>query len=158
MLNVWGNEINTRVLPSSASPPLINKRLHTHRPGKDRLLNSCPLLLWTLKPGAGHHRAPHTYVLIVSLSVLLLVFLLPYFLSGHLHIVNFFCIISYVAASDEQQFVAHAESSRTERSTPPSARRVEHGLHRQRVIKALFASGILRDSEWRLRGFTETPA
>ena len=52
--------------------------------------------------------------------------------SDHWDVVTFFFIITSVVCSDEGPFVVHAELSRAAEA------RVQHGLHKQRVLRALF--------------------
>ena len=86
----------------------------THKPIKDRLLNSCHLLLCVLKPAA----------------------------CRHLHLTP-----------------AYSESFlfRTQCKTELSARGVEHGLHKQRVMRTLLRAGVGGGgAKLRLHGYTET--
>ena len=70
-------------------------------------------------------------------SLLVLVLLLPPFLSGHWHIVGFVYIIICVLSSDERLLVVHTELSPAELYTPLSAGRGQHDLHKRLVIRAL---------------------
>ena len=57
-------------------------------------------------------------------------------------------VISYAVCSDERLLVVHAGFN-----WPSRAHRVEHGLQRQRVVRALLQAEVLGHPKWRLRGF-----
>ena len=84
------------------------------------------------------------------MSLLVLVVLLPPFLSGLCDVVTFF-----YDSFDEMLLVAHVEISQTEHAAErkPSWARTTQAARYQSAI----ASGCSGDPSWRLRCFNETP-
>ena len=107
-------------LLSSCRPSLLTL-IPLHTPRGDRLLNSCRSSLWTLKP---LHTPREDKLLNSCRSSLWTLKPAP---AAVVH-------LTAVYSESLSLSLSFAELSRAELSLQPSAHRVEHGLHNQRII------------------------
>ena len=114
-------------------------RIHGLRPTLIGLLKSSTLSLLTLSPAAVELRRTSNFSLSLSLSTCSASSSVS---SRPLTRFTFFYIISYIVSSEIRLWMA-------EPCLPPSARRVQHGLHKQRVnCRSVIESVCSGDRKW----------